>query len=71
VRKVIRAVNISLRLSSNLTARHLLLLLINSFSEVLIHTSTILLNLVSIIVLILSVLIGILETTLTCVQTYV
>ena len=69
--KIIRAVNIALRLSSNLTAGHLLMLLISTFSEFLLASSLLGLKLLGFLIFSFSVLITILESFLICIQTYV
>lgn len=69
--KVIRAVNIALRLSSNLTAGHLLMLLISTFSEFLLSSTNFSLKFIGFITFNFSIVITCLESFLICIQTYV
>ena len=69
--KLIRAINVTLRLSSNLTAGHLLMLLIGAFSEFLLASAAISLKVVGFLVFNFSIIITTLESCLICIQTYV
>lgn len=69
--KFIRALNIALRLSSNLTAGHLLMLLISSFSEFLLSSTNWILKLIGFVTFNFSVVVTCLESCLICIQTYV
>ena len=69
--KCTRAVNIALRLSSNLTAGHLLMMLLSSFGEFLLTSADPILKSIGLVTLNFSVIITCLESFLICIQTYV
>jgi F0F1-type ATP synthase membrane subunit a len=69
--KIIRSINIALRLSSNLTAGHLLMLLIATFGEFLLTSSLVSFKFIGLIIFNFSIVITILESSLICIQSYV
>ena len=69
--KVIRSINIALRLSSNLTAGHLLMLLISTFGEFLLISSSLIFKTIGVVIFNFSIIITLLESFLICIQSYV
>ena len=71
VGKLTRAVNIALRLSSNLTAGHLLMILLAAFGEFMLSSADWGLKIVGLVTFNFSIIITCLESFLICIQTYV
>lgn len=69
--KIVRSANLALRLSSNLTAGHLLMLLIAAFGEFLLTSIIISFKFIGLIILNFSAIIILLESFLICIQSYV
>ena len=69
--KVIRSINIALRLSSNLTAGHLLMLLISTFGEFLLSSVMWGFKIIGFVIFSFSTVITLLESFLILIQSYV